>query len=61
MITLTRNGYGHYKVYTIYRGKAIYCITNNMPLIDAYQDDDSKKANKAEKQLRKLCINANKK
>jgi hypothetical protein len=50
------SGYGHYKIFTSYYGKEITCITTNMPEVDNFQSEDSKRINAGYNNLRSECI-----
>lgn len=60
-ITILPAGYGHFKVITQHYGKEIQCITTDTRAIDAYNDDNERKSNRGKKELRAICIRANKK
>lgn len=41
-ITLTFAGHGHYRVTITFRGKQYSATTNNMPLVDAYKNNEGR-------------------
>jgi hypothetical protein len=41
-ITLSPSGHGHYKVTIIFRGKEYSATTSNMPLVDAYKNNEGR-------------------
>lgn len=43
-IELAFAGHGHYKVSIIFRGKKYSATTNNMPLIDAYKNNEGRES-----------------
>ena len=59
-LTVQAAGYGHYQISTTYYGKKIQCITDNMPAIDDFKDDNEHTRNTGYKVLRSICIRRNK-
>ena len=59
-LTVQFSGYGHYKISTTYYGKKIECITDNMPAVDDFKDDNEHTSNTGYKVLRSICIAKNK-
>lgn len=41
-ITLSPSGHGHYKVTIEFRGKQYSATTSNMPLVDAYKNNEGR-------------------
>ena len=60
-ITILPAGHGHFKVTTHHYGKEISTVTTDTRAIDDYNSDNERRNNRGKKQLRALCIAANKK